>query len=159
MNITNEQPVRWSVSVFAIQLFIFVCCVFNWFVSLMYTLNYCLFLILMYYWCLLLILRCISYARIWYMVNKDWYLILDDNITFSTFLWLFCQFLTFVRQYKPYKEPLVIRLETICRTQTYFTSKNAPKSLILCRNNVSFPINYPLISERPILCASRIVKS
>ena len=44
---------------------------------------------------------------------------------FSHFFVTFCQFLTFLRQYKPCKELLVIRLEMICRTQIYFTSKNA----------------------------------
>ena len=44
---------------------------------------------------------------------------------FSHFFVTFCQFLTFLRQYNPCKELLVIRLEMICRTQIYFTSKNA----------------------------------
>ena len=37
----------------------------------------------------------------------------------------FCYFLTFLRQYNPCKELLVIGLEMICRTHMYFTSKNA----------------------------------
>ena len=44
---------------------------------------------------------------------------------FSHFFVTFCQFLTFLREYNPCKELIVIRLEMICRTQIYFTSKNA----------------------------------
>ena len=62
---------------------------------------------------------------------------------FPLFRDFFCQFLTFLRHYKPCREPLVIRLEMICRTQMYFKSKNASKPWTSCRNNVSFPINYP----------------
>ena len=68
------------------------------------------------------------------------------EITISLFL-LFRDFvflvLMFLRQYKPCKEPLVIRIEMICRTQMYLTSKNASTPWTSCRNNVSFPIIYP----------------
>ena len=67
----------------------------------------------------------------------------NGNITFSHFFVTFCQFLTFLRQYNPCKELLVIRLEMICRTQIYFTSKNALNPWTSCRNNVSFAIHYP----------------
>ena len=55
----------------------------------------------------------------------------------------FLQFLTFLRQYKPCKEPLVIRLEMICRTQMYLTSKDTSTPWTSCRYNVIFPIIYP----------------
>ena len=62
---------------------------------------------------------------------------------FFKFSWPFCQFLTFLRQYKPCKEPLVIRLEMICRTQMYLTSKDTSTPWTSCRYNVIFPIIYP----------------
>ena len=62
---------------------------------------------------------------------------------FSHVFVTFCQFLTFLRQYKPCKELLVIRLEMICRTQIYFISKNALNPRTSCRNNASFAIHYP----------------
>ena len=62
---------------------------------------------------------------------------------FSHFFVTFCQFLPFLRQYNPCKELLVIRLEMICRTQIYFTSKNALNPWTSCRNNASFCHSLP----------------
>ena len=75
---------------------------------------------------------------------------------FPLFRDFFVSFWRFLRQYKPCKEPLVIRLEMIRRTQMYFTSKNASKSWTSCRNNVSFPINY---SPHPLFLEVNQVKA